>query len=111
MIPNALDEFNFEINKNNYCMMSSKFNLTLDLEQPINCQLMEGFVLASLTPTCEKMIGYNICKVTNGIEVSGSCDFECQCKVTNEKPCMVAMVMRAQIQFESTIVKEISLNF
>ncbi len=111
MIPNAMDEFNFEVNKNNYCMMSSKFNLTLEKKQPISCHLMEGFVLASWTPTCEKMIGYKICKVTNGNEVSGSCDFMCQCKVTNEKPCMVAMVMRAHIQFESIIVKEISLIF
>ncbi len=107
----GMDNFTFEISKNDNCMTSSKFNLTFEIEQPIDCGLMEGFVLVSWTPACEKMIGYKICKVTNQMEVFGSCDFECQCKVTNEKPCMVAMVMRAHVQFESIIVSGILVNF
>ncbi len=107
----GMDDFTFEISKNDNCMISSKFNLTLEIEQPIDCELMGGFVLASWTPDCEKMTGYKICKVTNQMEVFGSCDFECQCKETNEKPCMVAMVMRTHIQFKSITESGLFVNF
>ena len=81
------------------------------MNQPISCQLMEEFVLASWSTSCEKMISYNQCKATNPVQVSGSCDLECRCKIANGTSCKVVLLMRAFVGFESLNLSEIEVFF
>ncbi len=84
------------------------------MTQSISCQLMEEFVLSSQPKTCEKMIGYRQCKATNPMQVSASCDLDCQCKVTNgslDDSCQVLFLMRSDVKVESIELSEIEIYF
>ena len=110
MNDNGIDQFIFDINEN--CLMKPEVNITLELRNtPMPCYQIEGFLLASWTPACEKMIGYRPCKVTNEMEAFGSCDFECHCTGTNGNPCKIAMMVRSHTGLDSVMISGILIHF
>ncbi len=95
-------------------MTSLNMNLTLKMNQPISCQLLEEFALTSRSTSCEEMIGYkmfNQCKATNPGEVSGSCDLECHCEITNGHPCKVVLLMKSHVAIQFLNLSEIEVDY
>ena len=93
------------------CIPSLNVNITLKLLKPIKCQLLEEFVLTSMPTSCDKMIGYHHCRVTNHMQVSASCDVECGCKVTNGESCNILLMIRQKVGFQSISLSEIDVYF
>ena len=71
---------------------------------------MEGFLFASWSHPCGNMIGYTQCIATNQLAVSGSCDYKCHCKMTNEMLCRITMMMKYNVDVQAVNLSEIGVN-
>ncbi len=92
-------------------MTSAKWNLTLNMIQTSSCRLLEKFVLASWSLSCENMIEYHQCKATNPLQVSLSCDLQCECKRINGNACKVLLLLKQYVEFQSVDLTELKIEF
>ncbi len=104
----GIRELTFDVN--NDCIKSSRVNLTLKMNHPISCQLMEDFVHASKWRGSEPM-GFRHCEATNHLAVSGSCDLDCQCQVRVDDPCKVTLLMNPYVRFKTLHLSEIDFHY
>ncbi len=95
---------------NTECMNSSRVNLTLEMNQPMKCGILEDFVHTSKLRECGSAIGYHNCKVINYDDFSGSCNIECQCEEPLDQ-CRVILFMNPYVNIDIILLSEIEFHY
>ncbi len=99
----GLSRFKFEVNHT--CTQSSEFNLRINLDEAVSCQILHQFILI-MAPECSNGTVYKRCPLLNGGDTASKCNYRCKCSST---PCHGSLFVHPLILTDTVNVIEMSI--